>query len=105
VARRPWKQSEEARTKESLAQSTVAQHRVCQGRVPDRVSEIRVDLFGMNIDQMLVELREEREQVDQAILVLERIVAGQARRRGRAPKWMTQVKRRGRPPGSKKKQK
>lgn len=57
----------------------------------------------MNIDKMLAELRAEREQVEQAILALERIAAGQGRRRGRPPKWMAQIKRRGRPPGSKNK--
>jgi len=46
-------------------------------------------------------LRAEREGIEQAIMVLERIALGRGRRRGRPPKWMTQVKRRGRPPGSK----
>jgi hypothetical protein len=59
----------------------------------------------MNIAKMLAELRAEREQVEQAVLVLERIAAGQGRRRGRPPKWMTETKRRGRPPGSKNKPK
>jgi hypothetical protein len=54
---------------------------------------------------MLTELREERERMEQAILVLERIASGRSRGRGRPPKWMTQVKRRGRPPGSKNKAK
>jgi hypothetical protein len=57
----------------------------------------------MNIDKLLAELRTEREQLEQAILVLERMALGQGKRRGRPPKWMTQVKRRGRPPGSKNK--
>jgi hypothetical protein len=52
---------------------------------------------------MLAELREERERIEQAILVLERIASGRSRGRGRPPKWMTEVKRRGRPPGSKNK--
>lgn len=38
---------------------------------------------------MLRELREEREGVDQAILVLERLAAGRGRRRVRPPAWMT----------------
>ncbi len=50
---------------------------------------------------MLTELREERAGIEQAILVLERIVVG----RGRPPKWMTGAKRRGRPLGSKNKPK
>jgi len=49
---------------------------------------------------MLEELRTEREQVNEAILVLERIAAGRGKRRGRPPAWMTAVKRRGKPPGS-----
>lgn len=36
----------------------------------------------MNIDQMLSELRAEREHVEKTILVLERLAAGQGRRRG-----------------------
>jgi hypothetical protein len=59
----------------------------------------------MNITQMIVELRSERENIDQAIAVLERIALGQGKRRGRPPAWMTQVKRRGRPKGSKNKPK
>jgi hypothetical protein len=50
---------------------------------------------------MLAELRDQREQIEQAIIVLERIAAGQGKRRGRPPGWMASVKRRGRPPGSK----
>jgi len=37
----------------------------------------------MNLTEMIVELRAERENVEQAILVLERIAAGQGKRRGR----------------------
>jgi hypothetical protein len=59
----------------------------------------------MNITAMIAELRAEREHIEQAILVLERIALGQGRKRGRPPAWMTQVKRRGRPPGSKNKPK
>ena len=57
----------------------------------------------MDILKMLAELRAEREQIDEAILVLERLARG--KRRGRPPKWMTGMKRRGRPPGSKNKPK
>jgi hypothetical protein len=59
----------------------------------------------MNITKMLAELREEREGVEQAILVLERLASGRGKRRGRPPAWMTQVKRRGRPKGSRNKPK
>lgn len=59
----------------------------------------------MEITKMIADLRAERENIEQAIIVLERISRGQGKRRGRPPKWMTQVKRRGRPPGSKNKAK
>jgi hypothetical protein len=59
----------------------------------------------MDISKMLVELRDEREQVEQAILVLERMALGRGKRRGRPPAWMTATKRRGRPKGSKNKPK
>jgi hypothetical protein len=59
----------------------------------------------MDINKMLSDLRTEREQVAEAIIVLERLSLGQGKRRGRPPKWMTQVKRRGRPMGSKNKPK
>jgi hypothetical protein len=67
---------------------------------------------------MLAELRMEREQIEEAILTLERLARGRGRRRGRPPAWLkeaqaviaeevakgdtgTQIpKRRGRPVGS-----
>jgi hypothetical protein len=55
---------------------------------------------------MLAELRQEREQVEEAIMTLERVARGRGKRRGRPPSWMTTAaKRRGRPPGSKNKPK
>jgi len=54
---------------------------------------------------MLADLRQEREQIEEAILTLERLAGGRGRRRGRPPAWMTALKRRGRPPGSKNKAK
>jgi hypothetical protein len=59
----------------------------------------------MDISKMLQDLREEKQQVEEAIVVLERIAVGRGRRRGRPPAWLTEVKRRGRPPGSKNKPK
>jgi hypothetical protein len=59
----------------------------------------------MDIPKMLAELRAEREQVEEAIIVLERLARGRGKRRGRPPKWMTGMKRRGRPPGGKNKPK
>lgn len=59
----------------------------------------------MDLLKMLAELREEREQIGQAILAIERLAAGHGKRRGRPPAWMKELalKRRGRPPGSKNK--
>jgi len=59
----------------------------------------------MDVLKMLTDLRREREQIEEAILTLERLAQGRGRRRGRPPTWMTEVKRRGRPPGSKNKPK
>jgi len=59
----------------------------------------------MDLNKILSDLKAEREQIEQAILVLQSLAGGQ-RRRGRKPAWMKQieaVKRRGRPPGSKNK--
>lgn len=59
----------------------------------------------MDVAKILTELRQEREQIEEAILSLERLAQGRGRRRGRPPAWMTEIttKRRGRPPGSKNK--
>jgi hypothetical protein len=64
----------------------------------------------MDILKLLGELRQERAQVEEAILVLQRLSLGQGKRRGRPPAWMAAAavnapKRRGRPPGSKNKPK
>lgn len=63
----------------------------------------------MDVTKILAELREERRQIEEAIVSLERLAQGRGRRRGRPPAWMAQTqapapaKRRGRPPGSKNK--
>ena len=59
----------------------------------------------MDVTKILAELRGEREQIEEAILSLERLARGRGRGRGRPPSWMSEmtVKRRGRPPGSKNK--
>jgi hypothetical protein len=59
----------------------------------------------MDVTKILAELKEEREQIEGAILSLELLARGRGRRRGRPPSWMSDVtvKRRGRPPGSKNK--
>jgi hypothetical protein len=59
----------------------------------------------MDVGKMLAELRQEREQLEEAIMSLERLARGRGKRRGRPPLWMSEVKRRGRPPGSKNKPK
>jgi hypothetical protein len=55
----------------------------------------------MDVLKMLADLRHEREQIEEAIITLERLAQGRGRRRGRPPAWMSEIKRRGRPPGSK----
>jgi hypothetical protein len=55
----------------------------------------------MDVLKMLADLRQEREQIEEAILTLERLARGRGKRRGRPPAWMAALKRRGRPPGSK----
>jgi hypothetical protein len=74
----------------------------------------------LDVDKMLAELRLEREQIEEAILTLERLARGRGRRRGRPPAWLKDVsstpadddsevsslgepRRRGRPPGAKSK--
>ncbi len=60
----------------------------------------------MDVSKILAELRDERQQIEEAILSLERLARGRGRRRGRPPAWMSaavEPKRRGRPPGSKNK--
>ena len=57
----------------------------------------------MDVVKMLAELRQERLQIEEAIVTLEKLARGRGRRRGRPPAWMTEMKRRGRPPGSKNK--
>ena len=59
---------------------------------------------AMDVTKILTELRQEREQIEEAIMSLERLARGRGRRRGRPPAWMAELdKKRGRPPGSKNK--
>lgn len=85
----------------------------------------KAEVIYLDIDKMLAELRVEREQIEEAILTLERLARGRGRRRGRPPSWLKEAagsvsemedgqqpngaathaaepRRRGRPPGSKK---
>jgi len=57
----------------------------------------------MDVTKILADLRQEREQLEEAILSLERLARGRGKRRGRPPAWMVETKKRGRPPGSKNK--
>jgi hypothetical protein len=68
-----------------------------------RGCEKELETITMDVLKMLADLRHEREQIEEAILTLERLSQGRAKRRGRPPAWMATVKRRGRPPGSKNK--
>ena len=57
----------------------------------------------MDVSKILAELKAEREQIEEAILSLERLAQGRGRVPGRPPNWMADVvppKRRGRPSGS-----
>jgi hypothetical protein len=56
----------------------------------------------MDLTKILAQLRQEREQVDKAILILEPLGGSRARRSGRPPGGMSEMtaKGRGRPPGS-----
>ena len=55
----------------------------------------------MDVSKILAELRQEREQLEEAIMSLERLARGRGKRRGRPPSWMVEAKKRGRPAGSK----
>jgi hypothetical protein len=58
----------------------------------------------MNVAKILAELRQEREQIEEAILSMEQLARSRGRRRGRPPAWIANLPRkRGRPPGSKNK--
>jgi hypothetical protein len=56
----------------------------------------------MDVNKILAELRQEREQIEDAIISLERLARGRGKRRGRPPAWMKDAtdRRRGRPKGS-----
>lgn len=42
----------------------------------------------MDVNKILQELRQEREQIEDAIISLERLARGRGKRRGRPPAWM-----------------
>jgi hypothetical protein len=43
---------------------------------------------SMDLLKMIAELEAERNRLDHAIVALERLSAGKARRRGRPPRWL-----------------
>lgn len=55
----------------------------------------------MDVNKMLAELRQEREALEEAIMILERLARGRGKRRGRPPAWMSNItktaKKAGRP--------
>ena len=55
-----------------------------------------------DVQEILAQLKAEREQIEEAILSLERLARGRGTGPGRPPNWMADVtpRRRGRPPGS-----
>jgi hypothetical protein len=58
----------------------------------------------MDVTKVMADLRQERLQIERAIVSLEQLARGSGPRRGRPPAWLAkQPKRRGRPPGSKNK--
>lgn len=47
----------------------------------------------MDVNRMLQEMREQREQIEEAILSLERLAAGRGKRRGRPPAWLSEMRK------------
>lgn len=45
----------------------------------------------MDVNKMLTELRQEREAIEEAIMILERLARGRGKRRGRPPAWMSSI--------------
>lgn len=48
----------------------------------------------MDVTKILEQLREEREQIEAAIVTLERLALGRGKRRGRPPSWMVEARKR-----------
>lgn len=57
----------------------------------------------MDITTLIAELRAELQQIDEAILALQRLGLSGAKRRGRPPKWLVETKAAEAPPAGKKK--
>jgi hypothetical protein len=48
----------------------------------------------MDVSRMLADLKDEREQIEEAILTLERLAQGRGKRRGRPPIWLIEARKR-----------
>ena len=48
----------------------------------------------MDVTKMLSDLRDEREQIEEAIITLERLAQGRGKRRGRPPAWLQEARKR-----------
>ena len=48
----------------------------------------------MDVTKMLNDLRSEREQIEEAIMTLERLARGRGKRRGRPPLWLSEARKR-----------
>jgi hypothetical protein len=57
----------------------------------------------MDVSKVLAALRQERAQIEEVIVNLERLEQSRERRRGRPPAILTAARKRGRPRGSKNK--
>ena len=51
----------------------------------------------MDVAKILAELRQEREQIEEAIISLERLARGRGKRRGRPPIWLAEARKRDKP--------
>lgn len=48
----------------------------------------------MDVTKILADLRLEKEQLEEAIMSLERLARGRGKRRGRPPAWLNEMKQR-----------
>lgn len=48
----------------------------------------------MDVTKILEQLKEERDQIEAAIVTLERLAIGRGKRRGRPPSWMVEARKR-----------
>jgi len=46
----------------------------------------------MDVTKILADLRQEKDQLEEAILSLERLAHGRGKRRGRPPAWLNEMK-------------